>query len=197
MTTDGVIKFKCSFSREALADSFESQELLAMRNILKSIGAIGVTSDGIGYGNISLRLTDNTFLISGSGTGNVHILTLEGLSLVNDYSIETNSLSCSGLTKASSESLTHAAIYDNCKGAKCVIHLHNLALWEKLFDKYPTSNPAYEYGTPAIALEIGRLAGESAQAEGIIIMGGHKEGILVFSHSATSAMNIVNDLYGL
>lgn len=195
MISDGVIKFNCIFKKVEFRDSNEAQELIAIRNELKKNDAIGVTPDGIGYGNASISVDENKFLITGSGTGNIQTLDIEGLSLVNEFSIQSNSLSCSGLTKASSESLTHAAIYANCENVECVIHIHNIALWEKLYDKYPTSNPAYEYGTPAIAIEIGALARAAVQSEGIIIMGGHKEGILIYSHSPQNALQQVIELY--
>src|SRR5699024_3492370 len=58
-------------------------ELDAARTALHDAGLIGIYPSGIGYGNISLRLAGNLFLISGSGTGSSRLLGKQGYSLVH------------------------------------------------------------------------------------------------------------------
>ena len=75
MAEDGVIKFKYDWEKKPIAiNNFE--EINGWRDKLYKIGLIGVMENGIGYGNISLRLgkTQN-FVVSGSGTGTIKSLT--------------------------------------------------------------------------------------------------------------------------
>jgi ribulose-5-phosphate 4-epimerase/fuculose-1-phosphate aldolase len=84
--------------------------------------------------------------------------------------------------------LTHAAIYEASPKINGVIHIHNLQAWEKYKNKLPTTNENIEYGTPEMATEIFRLFRETnAIEEKIIIMGGHKEGIIVFGENLEEA----------
>ena len=101
-------------------------------------GLIGMYPDGIGFGNISIRCNENTFLISGTATGGIIDLDNSHYALVTDYNLTTNSLTCKGSINASSESLTHALIYESSPSTNAVIHIHNLALWKKLMHEVPT-----------------------------------------------------------
>ena len=148
---------------------------------------MGVTKDGIGYGNISCRYKHN-FIISGSGTGKLKHLTNEHYTTVTNYSIKENALTAAGPVIASSESLTHAMIYKTQPAINAVFHVHHFALWEKLFHKIPTTDIDVAYGTPAMANEIVRLFKETDLAsEKIFVMGGHQEGIVSFGKNANEA----------
>jgi hypothetical protein len=163
---DGYIKFKCNWIKSDPLLSEKIHELNKWRKILFNRGLIG-SSDGIGYGNLSIRA--NKFIITGSQTGLLSELNENHYTEVTDYNFKENSLTCKGPIKASSESLTHAAVYESTD-FNSVIHIHNLDLWNKLIDKYPTTHA--EYGTPALAYEIMKLKSN------LIVMGGHKAGII-------------------
>ena len=155
-------------------------------------GLIGIYPDGIGFGNISIRCDENTFLISGSATGGIPVLDKSHYSLVTDYNLQTNSLICKGPINASSESLTHALIYESSPSTNAVIHIHNLALWNQLMHKVPTSNEHVPYGTPEMANEIKRLFEKNYLCnEKIIVMGGHEEGIISFGKNLEEAVNVL------
>ena len=95
---------------------------------------------------------------------------------------------CEGLILASSESLSHAAIFEADKEINAVIHIHNMEMWKTGLNKYPTTLAEYSFGTPEIALNIGELLEEdSIRKNGIIIMGGHSEGILFFGKDLDEA----------
>jgi len=71
-----------------------------------------------------------------------------------------------------------------------------LWLWEKLLNDYPTTSAEIEYGTPEMAFAVGELASEIK--EKIIVMGGHREGILAFGrnlHEATDGIMKIYNLY--
>ncbi len=164
-------------------------EISFYRNKLRALGLIGVYPDGIGYGNISVRLNKNTFLITGSATGGLETLGPEHYAVVTEYNIAKNSLTCRGQINASSESLTHAMIYQCSPETNAVIHVHSLSLWEKWMNSYPTTNPAAAYGTPEMAYEIERLIKIDAIADKqLIVMSGHREGLIAFGKGLNEAM---------
>ena len=52
---------------------------------------------------------------------------------------------------------------------------------EESYMKYPTTNPDFSFGTPEIAFDIARVIEEKGNVDkGIIVMGGHPEGILYY-----------------
>ena len=99
---------------------------------------------------------------------------------------------CVGPLKASSESLTHAAIYLADPGANAVIHVHSIELWNELIHKVPTTNPSMDYGTAGLAKDIFRLFKDSDVYEKrIIIMAGDRAGILSFGNDMDEAVNVL------
>lgn len=189
---EGYIKFDCNWilSNDIPLDKVAS--LNVWRDIMYKKGLIGVYADGIGFGNISMRCDEKTFLISGSATGALSILNESHYSLVTEYNLSTNSLTCIGPIKASSESLTHALIYECSAATNAVIHIHNLELWNRLMYQVPTSSEAIPYGTPEMANEIKRLFDETTLSkEKILVMGGHREGIISFGKDLAEAGNIL------
>jgi L-ribulose-5-phosphate 4-epimerase len=188
---DGYIKFTCNWMKKPININNLS-ELNKWRNKLYKLELIGAYDNGIGFGNMSTRLKNNSFIITGSATGNLKRLTKKHYSLVKDFNIKNNFLTCSGETKASSESLSHAIIYENYLKVNAVIHIHNLKLWNKLKNKFPTTDKKAKYGTPEMAFEIKKLLKKNKNQ--VIIMGGHKEGILAFGKNIEEAGNIILNL---
>ncbi len=196
--TEGYIKFQCNWDQKEIRipeDLFFSLEKERLR--LYKLDLIGMYSDGIGFGNISVRTVGGSFLITGSATGQFPTLNQSHYSMVSESSFVDNSISCKGLTKASAESLTHAAIYRAIPEVGAVVHVHCLWLWEKLLNHYPTTSGEIEYGTPEMALAVQSLAAEMGMSdENIIVMGGHQEGILAYGTSlkdtTTQIINIFN-----
>lgn len=195
---EGYIKFNCVWTQQRIEISEEVfQELEKQRSRLYKLGLIGMYPDGIGFGNISVRMdNENKFIITGSATGQFSRLATSHYSLVNDSNFVNNSISCTGLTKASAESLTHAAIYEALPEVGAVVHIHSLQLWEKLKNKLPTTLETIEYGTPEMALAVKELAlVANSHFEKIIIMGGHREGILAFAGSLEDATSAIINIY--
>ena len=195
MSMEGIIKYKCFFEQGQSPDKKLIEEVNRIRSELHRMGLIGTDKNNIGYGNISIRYKgQNKFIITGSQTGSKGILDNSDYSIVTDFNIEENKLYCTGKIKASSESLTHAAIYTMLQDANSVIHIHNRELWEKNLYKYPTTNPAFEYGTSEIALAVAEIC--SKKEDKIIILGGHPEGIISYGRNSEEAfvniMNLIN-----
>jgi ribulose-5-phosphate 4-epimerase/fuculose-1-phosphate aldolase len=184
---EGYIKFNCSWeSSEPPAPSLVD-DINSWRNKLYALGLIGMYPDGIGFGNISKRTT-NGFVISGTSTGKVEQTDNSHYAIVTGYDIANNTLNCRGPVMASSESLTHAALYEKDHETNVVIHIHNLELWEKHLNQFPTTAASIPYGTPEMANEIARLFKETnVAARKVIIMAGHQEGIIVWGKDADEA----------
>ena len=189
---EGYIKFNCNWIKTNLIPEDKVVAINVWRDIMYKQGFIGVYDDGIGFGNISVRCEDQTFLITGSSTGEFEKLNENHYSLVTNYNLLQNSLTCKGPIKASSESLTHALIYECSPETNAVIHIHNIDMWNNLIHKVPTTKIEATYGTPEMANEIKRLFTESdVAADKIILMGGHKEGIISFGSTLEEAGNIL------
>lgn len=196
--TEGYIKFNCIRTKEEISLSEEKyRQLEEARVQLYHLGLIGIYPNGIGFGNISIREdAKRSFFISGSATGGKETLDPSDYALVTDYSIAQNIIFCSGLIDASSESLTHAAIYQSVPEAGAVIHVHNLWLWQVLLNRLPTTSLTIEYGTPEMALSVGELANQiNNKEEKIIVMGGHREGILCFGQDLKQATQQIITVY--
>ncbi|MBA4408677.1 MAG: class II aldolase/adducin family protein [Bacteroidota bacterium] len=179
--TEGYIKFNCVWDQKEIGipeDLFQTLE--NSRSRLYELGLIGMYPDGIGFGNISVRSDDGSFIITGTATGQFAHLNQSHYAIVSGYNFGQNSITCAGITKASAESLTHAAVYEALPEVGAVVHIHCLWLWEKLLNEYPTTSGEIEYGTPEMAVAIQQLISGMNVDEKIIVMGGHREGILAF-----------------
>ena len=192
MNEEGVIKFNCNWIKSEPLEMELLKEINACRNELFKKGLIGVTIDGIGFGNISTRFEKNTFIITGSGTGKISGFTNEHYTLVSDYDIVANTLTAIGPVIASSESLTHAMIYELQPEINAVIHVHDFKLWKWLLEILPSTKEDVEYGTPAMANEIKRLFAESNLTNNkIFAMAGHEEGVVCFGKDFEKAMQVL------
>ena len=195
MIDEGYIKFRCHWEK-ATASQEDLSELILWRNKLLQMGLIGHYSDiNVGFGNVSQKMEGKQFIISGTQTGHIEHIRPEHFATVTDYNIFTNEVWCKGPVKASSESMTHAMIYENNPFAEAVIHIHSKALWKQLINKVSTTKKEVPYGTPEMANEITRLFNETeVKTQKIIVMAGHEEGILSFGTSLQEAGGIIENL---
>ncbi|MBC7863779.1 MAG: class II aldolase/adducin family protein [Bacteroidia bacterium] len=195
MFDEGYIKFNCDWKRSELPADFNSEDLLANRQFVFDKGLIGFDErENVGFGNISERYKEKQFIISGTQTGHIKILSNQDLSHITRFEIEKNSVTACGPAKPSSESLTHASIYKSFRNINAVIHIHSQKFWNYYFDKLPTSAPSIPYGTPEMALAVKTLIHPLVN-EGIFIMGGHKDGVISFGHTFKDAKNLLFDFY--
>lgn len=202
---EGVIKFRCEWIRELL--SLPPELVASFRRWharLSGEGLVGALPDGVGFGNLSVRAEiregqvaargwppgapPSSFLITGSGTGGAPQIGPDHLTLVTDHHIEANHLTCRGPIRASSESLSHAALYRARPDAGAVIHIHSRVLWERTRAVLPTTDPTFRYGTPELALALEAIArGIRPGALQCLVMGGHPEGLMVFARDLDAA----------
>jgi L-ribulose-5-phosphate 4-epimerase len=185
----GYIQFLCDWEQAPPPQGPMLDELRACRDHMHRLGLVGVYPNGIGYGNLSCRpQSGSSFVITGTATGKLASLSPEHLTEVVAYDAASNWLRCRGPVQASSESLSHAAVYDSDPAIRAIIHVHHMELWRQLYDRIPTTDPQAEAGTPAMATAIANLfSAERVRAIGLFVMGGHSEGLMAFGENVNEA----------
>lgn len=199
MEEEGVIKFDLHFTESAPVTVASLDELIHWRGLLWEQGLVGQDPQrygGYGFGNVSQRVPgalqpDNnmTFIISGSQTGHLQVLTSEHFAIVSSCDAYTNRVEAQGPIRPSSESLSHGMVYRQSDDINVVLHAHSPDIWQAADALHlPVTNMAVEYGTPAMAQEVDRLFRETNVAQQkIFSMGGHEDGIVAFGNSAGEA----------
>jgi L-ribulose-5-phosphate 4-epimerase len=189
----GSVKFTCQQVAMKIFRFAGFAELNRYRRKLLELGMIGVDANGIGFGNLSIRNgATKRFYITGSGTGGISELMPTDYAKVVDYNFARNWLQCEGSTVASSESLTHAVVYESDPTARAVIHCHDMKLWAALLDKAPTTPKRAEYGTPEMAYAVRRLF-ETTDVERrkIFVMSAHHGGLVTLGRDLQEAFEVL------
>jgi L-ribulose-5-phosphate 4-epimerase len=189
----GSVKFRCEHVARKISQFAGFAELNRYRRKLLDLGMIGVDAMGIGFGNVSIRNgATSRFYITGSATGSIPKLTPADYARVVAYDFAKNWLQCEGSTIASSESLTHAAVYESDATVRAVIHCHDMQLWAALFDKAPTTPRRVEYGTPEMAYAVRRLfESTDVKRRNIFVMAAHDGGLVTFGKDPQEAFGIL------
>ncbi|MDT7923628.1 MAG: class II aldolase/adducin family protein [Chlorobiota bacterium] len=191
---EGILKFECCWQPAPPPEHPLVWELCHWRNVLYRAGLIGATPEGIGYGNVSVRSPDG-FFITGTGTGAIPELTPAGCTEVLSADIAANRVVCRGPVRASSETLTHAALYACAAEVGAVVHVHHRKLWETLLQKLPTTPVEAEYGTVALARAVAELYPDCLRrGQRVLLLGGHPEGLLSFGSTLEEAATAVLQL---
>lgn len=200
---EGVIKFALEFRQAPPLQGEKLRELNAWRRILFLLRLTGQDPeryDGLGYGNVSLRLAPfeapperRRFVISGTQTGGLPKLGAGHYTTVIEAYPEGNRLVAAGPIRPSSESLTHAALYALDASLRCVMHVHSPVIWRHAAALgIPCTDPAAAYGTPEMAAETARLLrDEAVRSGGLFAMGGHEDGVVAFGGSAEAAGGVL------
>jgi hypothetical protein len=195
-TREGVIKFALDFRPGPPPAPALLVELEAWRTIFRRLELLGqdpARYAGLGFGNLSRRAgTSASFIISGTQTGRLASLGPEQYVTVLECDPAGNRVVATGPLPPSSEALSHGVLYQADRGIDWVMHLHSpeiFAAGKRL--TLPTTAPDADYGSPYMAAEIRRLAATVGRP-GLLVMGGHEDGILVFGASAatTGAMAV-------
>lgn len=201
---EGVSKFTLRFHEQECIDGAMIGEVEAWRKILYRLGLIGRSAEryeGAGYGNISVRLGGSTagFLVSGTQTGGLPVLAAKHYALVTDWDPESNKVSARGLTRPSSEALTHGQLYRLDETVGCVVHAHCPEIWHQADRlQLPSTDSAALYGTPEMACEVRRVFAVCRRAgHRLLIMGGHRDGVVSFGDNPARAAGVMIETLAL
>lgn len=189
MTSEGVVRFEVQHRASALAPELEGlvMELDVWRTKLAALGLIGqdpLRYGGAAWGNLSARLDDDQFLVTGTQTGGLPRTDARHYAVVThaDWAAGRGRVESAGPTAPSSEAMTHAALYRALPRVRFVFHVHSPALFSRT-DLAETS-PEVDYGTPAMAAAVSVLA---ANGHRLVVMRGHLDGVLSFGATADEA----------
>jgi hypothetical protein len=191
---EGDERFNCYWNQSGPVIPDDAYSVLNYwRDVLFNMDLIGAYENGVAFGNLSLRAGQTSkFFIPGEATGAISILEPVHYIRIDGCNFNENALKCSGPLKGSSESLTHAVIYQADPGTNAIIHAHSIELWESLKGKVPSTDVQYLFGTPGMAGDIFRLFKETDVIEKrIIVTEGEKAGLLAFGNDMDEAINIL------
>jgi ribulose-5-phosphate 4-epimerase/fuculose-1-phosphate aldolase len=195
---EGVTKFDLVFTPSAPLPETPLRALNAWRRILWRGGLIGqdpARYGGVGFGNVSRRLTTGTrrgalrFAITGTQTGALAHLDAGNYAIVTACDPARNRVEAEGPIAPSSESLTHGMLYRIDPSIGFIFHVHSPDIWNaRAALKLPTTAADVAYGTPAMAAEMRRLKRAGAlMRRRIVAMGGHRDGVIAFGRTADQA----------
>jgi len=189
----GSVKFKCEQVPIEILRFAGFAELNKYRRKLLDLGMMGVDANGIGFGNLSVRDSRTArFYITSSATAGIVEPTPADYAKVVAYDFAKNWLRCEGSRVASSESLTHAAVYESDPTARAVIHCHDINLWSELLDEAPTTPKRVEYGTAEMAYAVQRLFEVTdVKTRKIFVMAAHDGGLVTFGKNLQDAFGIL------
>lgn len=186
---EGYIKFSLSMSDGDIPKNKNWNNLNRARNKLHSFNLIGVYPNGIGFGNVSIRHQGKEFIITGSATGGKQNLSTLDYCLVRSFDLKRNQVEAVGRTKASSESMTHGAIYSANEEIRSVIHFHQKRIFDSLLNNgAPKTEKSIQYGTPQMGLAMREIVKKSSLSNGFLVTEGHDEGVFVYASSIEVAL---------
>ncbi len=196
MLDEGYIKFSSQRRDGPVINAPALKELNSARTALFDLGLIGVLPDGIGYGNLSLRTSGLQFVVSASATGAARVLLPDQYCLVESFSVATNSVQSVGRLHASSESMTHGAIYAANAAVQCVIHVHSRTLFDWLLQqRWPATPARVAYGTPAMARAVTELVAQQTHLPVLFAMAGHQDGVVAYGADIASVHRLLHDTF--
>ena len=199
---EGVISFNVQHNHTQLSTRKYytlSQELSAWRSLfwkLKLIGQDHQRYQGAGFGNVSARIMPfstarghRPFMITGTQTGQQEELTLDAYSVVTTYELYAHTLSSYGQLLPSSESMTHAALYDLNTCVRYIFHAHAPCIWHQAKAlKLPTTAANIAYGSIDMAYAVQRLYQQGKFNLGqVLVMEGHQDGVMSCGATAEEA----------
>ncbi len=191
---EGVIKYNLIHVSKPLPQDIDFSELNSWRTIMLQLQLIGqnpLRYEGLGFGNISQRLskTNQSFIISGTQTGHLNLLGKNDFCIVKIAEPKTKTIISEGPCKPSSEALTHASVYLEAPETQAIIHVHCPQIWnntERL--QLASTNREIAYGTPEMAKAVGQLIDKQQfKLGGIFSMLGHEDGIVAFDTTLKKA----------
>ena len=193
--SEGVIRFHYQLEErcEPVLPSRTLDELRAWREIMRRLGLLGQRPDryqGLGFGNISVRCPQRSaeFVITATQTSGVDVLEDRHLTRVRDHDLTEFRVTAAGPLPPSSESLTHAMIYQLTDGVDAIVHVHSPEIWHRADAiGLPTTPEQVSYGSPAMAQATRKLLEEHRERPLSFATLGHGDGVCACAASVAAA----------
>ncbi len=178
---EGYVKYRCLHTPGPAPAHPDLAALDALRTTLFDAGLLGMRPDGVGFGNLSARGAGDGFVVTATGTGGARVLGPDGYCLVTEFDMDGNWVRSRGPRQASSEAMSHGAVYRADPLARCVAHIHSRSLFERLLAAGAPATPSdAAFGTPAMARALAALVVRRPGQAGLVVMTGHDEGVMVY-----------------
>lgn len=176
---EGYVKYRCLHTPGPAPTHPDFAALDALRTELFDAGLLGARADGVGFGNVSVRAGGASFVVTATATGGARVLGAEGYCLVTGWDVDGNWVHSTGPRQASSEAMSHGALYRADPSVGCVAHAHSRALFDRLLAAgAPATPPDAAFGTPDMARALALLAARHTGRALLMVMSGHDEGVM-------------------
>jgi ribulose-5-phosphate 4-epimerase/fuculose-1-phosphate aldolase len=192
MNQGSIVRFRVEHTSGFACQEIDILDLKKWREEFRAGGLIGqdlARYDGLAYGNLSKRLGDGSYLITGSQTGHLETLSAWEFARITKYDLRQNLVCSTGLCRPSSETMTHLAVYQTNPSVRYVFHVHCAEIWSARDDlDIPVTETNVECGTLEMFYEVQRLlANWKDYQQSILAMGGHEDGIITWGKTADEA----------
>lgn len=192
---EGYVKYRCLHTPGPAPAHPDLAALDALRTALFDAGLLGMRPDGVGFGNVSVRGAGECFVITATGTGGARVLGPEGYCLVTAFDEVANQVRSVGPRQASSEAMSHGAVYRADPSAHCVAHVHSRALFDRLLAAGAMATPSdAAFGTPDMARALADLVCRRRGRAGVMVMRGHDEGLMAYGPDIPAVAALLRQL---
>ncbi len=169
------------------------QALRGWRSVLRRLGLVGQTPDrygGLGFGNLSARHPDDPdqFVITASQTAGVPELEEGDLVRILHSSTSRFWVDALGHQPPSSETLTHAMIYQADPAIGWVLHGHSPDIWQRADELgLPVTPESVAYGSVDMVSAVASLLEARTERPLVFVTLGHEDGVFACGRTAAEA----------
>lgn len=193
--TEGTIRFAYALEtpEAPVTDQGTLSALAGWRILLKRLALVGQQPGrygGLGFGNLSARdpLHPAQFVITASQTSGAERLVVEDLVRIVDSSTTRFWVDALGHQPPSSETLTHAMIYQADPAIRWIFHAHSPEIWHRAEALgLPATAATVNYGTPDMAHAVAELLTRERRRPIAFVTLGHRDGVFACGESAEEA----------
>lgn len=169
------------------------QALRGWRSVLRRLGLVGQTPErygGLGFGNLSGRDTGDPqqFVITASQTAGAPELEEGDLVRILHSSTSRFWVDALGHQPPSSETLTHAMIYEADPAIGWVLHGHSPDIWQRADElDLPATPESVAYGSADMVSAVAALLESHPERPLVFVTLGHEDGVFACGRTAAEA----------
>ncbi|MFU8816464.1 MAG: class II aldolase/adducin family protein [Pseudomonadales bacterium] len=193
--TEGTIRFAYSLEAPigAVADADTVAALRGWREVLRRLGLLGqhpARYGGLGFGNMSARdpARPDQMIITASQSSGAETLEDDDLVRIVRSNPARFWVDAVGRQPPSSETLTHAMIYQADAAVRWVFHAHSPDIWRRATALgLPATPAAVAYGSTAMVEAVAQLIAAQEPGPLAFVTHGHEDGVFACGASAEEA----------